>query len=194
MSGGLDWGPFGTNIPKAERGASSRTRSRASCARHTFSHATFCSLLTFGLYISRVCIPVFVHLHSLSSLPVRGSAYASSPPAVRAFKFIPGPILQGRAWRRGPIINNNVTGSLARPADKWRRIGKFAMLDLLSPLGGIGFPRFFPFFLPSLPFETRRVTRLIRSHSRFEIRQGGKGVRRKERGREGERSGCPRRT
>lgn len=193
MSGGLDWGPFGTNIPKAERGASSRTRSRASCARHTFSHANLLLALNFRLvYIPRLYTRVCTL--TLSPLPVRGSAYASSPPAVRAFKFIPGPILQGRAWRRGPIINNNVTGSLARPADKWRRIGKFAMLDLLSPLGGIGFPRFFPFFLPSLPFETRRVTRLIRSHSRFEIRQGGKGVRRKERGREGERSGCPRRT
>lgn len=64
------------------------------------------------------------------------------------------------------------------------------MLDLLSRVnsrGGSGFfDSIFPILLPSLllltEFETRRVTRLIRSHSRFEIRQGGKGVRRKERG------------
>lgn len=136
MSGGLDWGPFGTNIPKAEREKGrggraslfSRTRSHGPRALVTRSVTqTFCSLLTFGLYISRVCIHAFLYTHTLSlllpSIATRGSAYASSPPAVRAFKFIPGPILQGRAWRRGgPIINNNVTGSLAREqvATNWK--------------------------------------------------------------------------
>lgn len=71
MSGGLDWGPFGTNIPKAEREKGrggraslfSRTRSHGPRALVTRSVTqTFCSLLTFGLYISRVCI----HSHSLS--------------------------------------------------------------------------------------------------------------------------------
>lgn len=110
MSGGLDWGPFGTNIPKAEREKGrggraslfSRTRSHGPRALVTRSVTqTFCSLLTFGLYISRVCIHAFLYTHTLSlllpSIATRGSAYASSPPAVRAFKFIPGPILQGRA-------------------------------------------------------------------------------------------------
>lgn len=71
MSGGLDWGPFGTNIPKAEREKGrggraslfSRTRSHGPRALVTRSVTqTFCSLLTFGLYISRVCI----HSHFLS--------------------------------------------------------------------------------------------------------------------------------
>lgn len=62
---------------------------------------------------------------------------------------------------------------------------------LLSPYirGYIGFPP--PDFsrsFSSIVRETRRVTRLIRSHSRFQIRQGRKGVRRRgEKRREEER-------